>query len=205
MVRLALEGETLEKRRQAVRNCVVLTREASDARKLLEQQAPMRLLPLLRDADSDIRIHTFHVYSGLVEQGGALPVLASLRQANIFDELLAKVWRRKKPLAISCAYFRALFFRFLSATHIDFRQEEEKELLAGMRTYMVLLEALSDSEPAEGSPQAGALDLVLEQLIAAVRKRGSVFFRFERPSNKNVLKSLNLGTSTPPFFFLPRP
>jgi hypothetical protein len=91
MVRLALQGETVEKRLQAVKNCIVLTREGATARKLLEQQAPTRLAPLLRDANDDIRIHTYHIMSGLAESGGAAAVLAALQQANIFDELLGKV------------------------------------------------------------------------------------------------------------------
>jgi hypothetical protein len=93
MVTLALEGETLEKRKQAVKNCVVLTREAPSARKLLQQGVPLRFLPLLQDADEDIRVHAIHVYGGLAEQGAtaALSVLAALEQANALDMFLSKV------------------------------------------------------------------------------------------------------------------
>ena len=113
MVTLALEGESLEKRKQAVKNCVVLTREAPSARKLLQQGVPLRFVPLLQDDDEDIRTHAIHVYGGLAEQGpaAALNVLAALENAKALDMFLAKVrgeWRRRGFAAVNGSRNRAV-------------------------------------------------------------------------------------------------
>lgn len=93
MVRLALEGESLEKRQQAIKNCVVLTREAPSAKKLIEQNAIVRLAGLLRDPNEEIRVHALHFYGGLAELGSevALLVLPTLQQTGVYDSLLACV------------------------------------------------------------------------------------------------------------------
>ncbi|EDQ85525.1 uncharacterized protein MONBRDRAFT_34234 [Monosiga brevicollis MX1] len=72
MVRLAFEGDTLDKRRTAVKNCVVLARENAGARKLFHCDAPQRFMALLNEEDDDIRVHTLHVYSELAERSPAM-------------------------------------------------------------------------------------------------------------------------------------
>eukprot|EP00049_Salpingoeca_infusionum_P007555 m.122848 g.122848 ORF g.122848 m.122848 type:complete len:1015 (+) comp13742_c1_seq1:230-3274(+) len=57
----------LESRRQAIKNCVVLAREAAGARTLWAQNGFQRLVPLLSDDDTDIRVHTIHTFASLCE------------------------------------------------------------------------------------------------------------------------------------------
>lgn len=247
MVRLALEGDTLEKRRQAVKNCVVLTREAPTARKLLEQGVPMRFLPLLQDEDEDMRVHALHVYGGLAELGvqAGLVVLAALQQGQVLDTLMTKVraggstkevqgtrisdrhTRRALTLSlcasvyvyvsmsILCSRHICLFISpvslFLSLrlcplvcisllsfslfvslsfpsyltrclslslclsllnahTHLS-QQASVREMRAGLRVYMLLLETLSETAPTTGKRQTQCSSSMLRLVVSRTQLR----------------------------------
>jgi hypothetical protein len=72
MMKHAFTGDTLDKRRQAVKNCVVLAREGAGARKLFQSGAVTRFLALLQDEDEDIRTHVLHMYAQLADHSPAM-------------------------------------------------------------------------------------------------------------------------------------
>ena len=67
MVDKVLGSSDIHTRRTALKNCVVLAREAHGANELIKTDAHVRFLPLLSDSDDDIRTHALYMYSAMVE------------------------------------------------------------------------------------------------------------------------------------------
>eukprot|EP01147_Barroeca_monosierra_P000825 gene825-4105_t len=150
MVHKVLSGDTIDTKKQALKNCIVLARDEPGAQQLMKSgfvytdghDAPQRLLPLIESSDDEIRLHLLYLLSALAEN--------SVNRAIFITQLIHQK----------------------AKTHIGniFLQGSEKLVNASVRVYAKSLESVTSNE--EVVAAAGStITAILEAIIDVIKNR----------------------------------